>query len=53
MLRKRRTASFLGGKNVFSNHLFSIQAANLQLLRVAQLPAALTILYISVSFNLK
>lgn len=53
MLRKRTIASFLGGKSAFSNHLFSIQAANLQLHRVAQLPAALSILYISVSFNLK
>lgn len=53
MLRKKRTASFLGGKNAFSNHLFSIQAANLQLQRVAQLPAALSILHISVRFNLK
>lgn len=52
MLRKKRTASFLGGKSAFSNHLFSIQAANLQLQRVAQLPAVLSILYISVRFNL-
>lgn len=53
MLRKKRTASFLEGKSAFSNHLFSIQAANLQLHRVVQLPAALSILYISVSFNLE